>query len=279
MSRRNRILAALAALFALGLVFSAWKFASARAKTRQAENACRVLRMAAQDLSAEKSAAARAASAPAPQNGTAEEEPAVPGTVPAEEESAPKRKNSFDISGLQEDLPELKGWLFSEGTGLDHPVMQGTDNFFYLNHLYDGTPNYYGSVFIDYRNSGLFTDDNTVIYGHNMDDGAMFSAVDRYRSPDFYEAHPTMTVYTPEGDYLIELLGGTVESGDYEFVRFQFRDFEDMDAYVADIRARSTFRGTAELQPGDRLLTLCTCTYVGRNTRYMLVGRVAEVYE
>ena len=212
------------------------------------------------------------------------EEKAAPVSVPAgnpEAESpeipaAASGRDSFsvDIRGLQKEYPELSAWLRSEGAGIDYPVMHTKDNEYYLTRLYDGTENVSGSLFADYRNTGILTDANTVIYGHNMKNGGMFHPVEEYKSQDFYDANPTMRICTAEGDYVIELIGGTVESGDEEFVWFGFDGFEDMKAYVDSIRARSTFESGVELQPGDRLVSLCTCNYDKWNARYMLVGRV-----
>ena len=112
-----------------------------------------------------------------------------------------------------------------------------------------------------------------------MKNGLMFQPLSEYKEQDFYEAHPTMMVYTTEGDYLVELICGTIEDGNYEFVKFSFDDFNDMSRYVDELKARSTFESEVTLLPGDKLVSMCTCTYERQNARYMLVGRVVELYE
>ena len=260
-------------LFAFVFIFSAGKAGSILVRNHRAEKAYSALRAEARQT-APLPAPVPAAAAPA------EADPTSAEAAPAPTESpAPRRRNSMDIPALQRSYPELKGWIWGDGTVIDYPLMQSTDNYRYLNHLYDGTLNDNGAIFIDYRNAGLLEDGNTVIYGHNMDDGAIFAPVDMYRDPAYYKAHPTMEIYTPEGDWRVEFLSGTVENGDYEFVRFDFDDFADMSAYVSSLRSRSTFQSDVELREGDKLVSLCTCTYVGVNTRFMLVGRVEEIYE
>ena len=198
---------------------------------------------------------------------------------PVSEEPERKRLKSIDFSKLQKDYPEISGWLCAPEIGIDYPVMHTTDNGFYLYHLPDGTYNENGTLFIDCKNERSFHDRNSVIYGHNMDSGAMFHSLNGYQKQDFYEKCPTMMLYTPEGDYRIELLCGTIESGDSTFVRLTFNNEDDFNEYTAQLMARSTFRSEAELQPGDRLLTMCTCNFNTRNGRYMLVGRMVELYE
>ncbi len=112
----------------------------------------------------------------------------------------PKRAQSMDFQSLQERYPEVSGWILAEGAGGDYPIMHTKDNEFYLSHLYDGSYNSNRSIFIDYRNSGIFTDDNTVIYGHNMKNGEMFQGLNEYKYQEFYKIHPTITIYTPNGD-------------------------------------------------------------------------------
>ncbi|MEI3579384.1 MAG: class B sortase [Acutalibacteraceae bacterium] len=91
--------------------------------------------------------------------------------------------------------------------------------------------------------------------------------------------HPTMTLYTPDGDYTIELLSGTLENGDREFVRFRFESEEDFTGYIQSLQSRSTFSSHGTAVPGDRLVSLCTCTYEQNNARYLVVGKLLPVSE
>lgn len=190
------------------------------------------------------------------------------------EESREATFDKIDFALLREENPEIAAWIKAEGTAIDYPVLRGEDNTYYLNHLYTGETNRMGSIFMDYRNDKAFKDKNTVIYGHNMQDGAMFNALGEYKSQEFYDAVPTMEIYTPEGEYVIELISGTVEDGNYEFVKFNFEDQGELNAYVKELKSRSTFKSSVEVGPDDKLISLCTCSYELFNGRYMLVGRL-----
>ena len=189
----------------------------------------------------------------------------------------PQRAVTLDFAPLKEINKEIVAWLFAEGTSIDYPVLHTDNNSYYLNHLYTGESNKSSSLFLDYRNTGLFTERNTVIYGHHMNNGSMFSALELYKEQDFYDNHPTMQLYTPEGDYLIELICGTVEDGNYEFVQFAFEDEEAFTEDIAAQRSRSTFQSNVELSPGDRIVSLCTCSYEWNNARYMVIGKLTPV--
>lgn len=190
------------------------------------------------------------------------------------------RQQSMDFAALQKINPGIAAWIRAEEIGIDYPVMYTDNNTFYLTHLYDGTENPNGALFIDCNNPEPFRDRNTAVYGHNMQSGAMFHALNGYRSQEYYGKCPAMMLYTPEGDYRIELVSGTVENGDTGFIRFQFESEEDFIRYVDKLKAGSTFRSEVKLQPGDRLISMCTCTSDSPdNLRYLLVGKLTELYE
>ena len=186
---------------------------------------------------------------------------------------------SMDFSGLQEINPEIVGWIKGEGTGIDYPVMQADNNSYYLTHLYNGEYNNNGSIFMDYRNSGDFSDKNTVLYGHHMRNGNMFGDLEQYKDQEFFNAHPVMMLYTPGGDYLIELISGTVEDGTYEFVRFDLENNDSFLNYMEGLRSRSTFISDVEVQIDDQIIALCTCTYEWNNARYMVIGKLVRLYQ
>ena len=187
------------------------------------------------------------------------------------ENSGGNRAFQKDFSSLQAGSPDTVAWITGEDTPIDYPVVHTDNNEYYLSHLYSGEENRYGALFADCR--------NTVIYGHNMKNDAMFGSLMGYKEQAYYEEHPTMTLYTPDGDYTIDLLSGTLENGDREFVRFRFESEEDFTGYIQSLQSRSTFSSHGTAVPGDRLVSLCTCTYEQNNARYLVVGRLLPVSE
>lgn len=201
------------------------------------------------------------------------------GTDEEKAEAAPVPRISMDFSPLRELCPDIRAWLFAEGASLDYPVVQTDNNEYYLSHLYNGEKNPSGTLFLDYRNTGLFTEQNSVVYGHRMKNGSMFGSLLSYKRQDFYDEYPAMLLYTPEGDYLIELVCGTVEDGNSEFVEFEFDNDNDFYAYIDSFRSRSMFHSEVEIEPEDKLISLCTCSYEQENARFMLIGKLTPVME
>ncbi|MBP0972303.1 MAG: class B sortase [Oscillospiraceae bacterium] len=89
---------------------------------------------------------------------------------------------------------EMVAWITLDGTGVDFPVMQGEDNYEFLNKDPYGDYSLSGSVFLDCRSSPDFTDDFSMIYGHHMDYGRLFGALDAYLDEDYFREHTAGTL-------------------------------------------------------------------------------------
>ncbi len=189
----------------------------------------------------------------------------------------PEQITQMDFAPLQVLNADVVGWLYGEGSPIDYPVVLGRDNEYYLTHLFDNQRNKLGSLFMDYRNCGDFSDKNTVIYGHNMKDGSMFASLTRYKEQAYFDSHSTMTLYTPAGDFVIVLFAGIVADGDYEFIRFEFQNGEDFTDYINNVRRNSTFKSELVVDPDDRIVTLCTCSYDFNNARFALFGVLRDL--
>lgn len=176
------------------------------------------------------------------------------------------------LGRLKTENPDVRGWITCEGTNIDYPILQGMDNEYYLDHLYNGKKKSCGSIFMDFRNSGDFSDRNTVIYGHHMKTGIMFTSLDEYKSQEFYDLFPTMDLYTLNGNFKILLLSGTVENGGEDFLQFYFEDDDSFLSYVSSLQQRSTFKSQYSVKPGDRIVSLCTCSHERKNARFLVTG-------
>ncbi|MCD7885216.1 MAG: sortase [Lachnospiraceae bacterium] len=136
------------------------------------------------------------------------------------EEAEHPDSDSFDTSTLPEDAPEritidwesfLKtypdcvGWIHLPAVELSYPVMQSSDNDYYLHRSPEGGYLYAGSIFMDYQCSPDFSDLNTIIYGHNMRDGSMFAKLKQYNDAEVFLSCPYFWIYTPDGDYLYRI--------------------------------------------------------------------------
>ena len=168
-------------------------------------------------------------------------------------------------------------WLRLEGTIIDYPVMQCGNNDYYLSHLPDGTEHKMGSIYLDYENSPDFTDKNSVIYGHHMKSGDMFTTLKYYNDQSFYDKHPVVLLSTFDADYEILLFGGYIVDAASEYIPFYFADDSEFLSYISEVRKRSVFRSDVEINENDRIVSLCTCSYEYENARMLVIGKLTEI--
>ncbi|MBR1535298.1 MAG: class B sortase [Ruminococcus sp.] len=111
-----------------------------------------------------------------------------------------KPRGKEDAGILRELSEDAVAWLTVDDTNIDYPVMQGKTNSEYLNKDPYGNYSLSGSIFLDSRCDGAFHDAYSLLYGHHMDYGAMFGALDEFIKPDYFSSHKTGTLITVGGE-------------------------------------------------------------------------------
>lgn len=177
-----------------------------------------------------------------------------------------------DWEALRAFNPDICGWIYCPGTAIDYPVVQGTDNDWYLNRTVDNRKSVVGSIFLESTNSVDFQDDVSVIYGHHIRGGRMFTPISGYKEQAYYEEHPEMYLYTPGGDYRVELFAGEILSGSTGSFPLQFQDKDKRREWMEKITAGGAFSGAVPPAAEERILALCTCTYEYQDARYTVYG-------
>jgi len=185
----------------------------------------------------------------------------------------------IDFRKLKMMNPDIVAWVYCPGTEINYPVVQGDDNSFYLTHLADGTQNKNGSLFVEVRNKYDFSDDNTIIYGHNMASGKMLAGLIDYRSQEFYAAHPFMYLVTENSSYRLELFSGFTTKPDSDAYTISCGNSKEFATWIKDMASRSDFKVNMKMTTNDRIVTLSTCSYSFKNARYVVMGRLVELEE
>lgn len=197
------------------------------------------------------------------------------GEVSAAEIDAPEK--NLDWEALHEENSDIYAWLYIPGTGVDYPVLQHPeDDTYYLEHNLDGSQGYPGCIYTERLNSKDFMDQNTVIYGHDLNDGTMFHTLHGYKDKNFFEANRYAFVYTPERVFVYDIFAA-YESGDehilytYGFAGDSgFQEYLDMIFRSRDAGAH--FRDGVEVDASDRIITLSTCLDTEPDKRYLVQG-------
>ncbi len=182
-----------------------------------------------------------------------------------------------DFELLRSENPDVVGWIYCPDTEVNYPVLHGEDNNYYLRRRSDGTYHIAGSIFADCRNSADLSEENVILYGHNMSSGTMFALLPQYAQQEFYEAHPVWYLLTPAANYEVELFAGFVTSTKSLIYSVQREKTEDGRPITDKAWGDSDFRGVDAPREGERTLTLSTCSYEFSDARYVVMGIVREM--
>ena len=183
---------------------------------------------------------------------------------------------------LKKTYPDVVGYVSIPSISINYPVVQTTDNDYYLNHLITGEVSTSGSIFLDYRCPSDATGSrNTVLYGHNMNNGSMFHNVQLLFTPEEF-AKATVEYICEEGILMYKPL--TVYRADamYPFMRRDFVDEADYLDYCRMVVEKShlTESERIEYAADSGLVTLVTCTnsVSSKTGRYIYQAVLDSIY-
>lgn len=178
----------------------------------------------------------------------------------------------LDFVSIGQRIPDIRGWLVVPDTNINYPVVQGTDNDFYLDHLPDGTANRSGSIMLDVENAPDWTDTVNILHGHRMRSGEMFGSLNKFGDAKYAAAHDRMMLYTPEGDYHVQLIAACTVDGVSLGYPTSFKDDAAFERFLRKLTTRSAYQTDVTPTREDRLLLLSTCAYTFDNARFVVLG-------
>lgn len=194
--------------------------------------------------------------------------------IPEDETECTEEFPVVDFESLRKINSDIVGWIYIPGTSVNYPVVQGSDNSYYLNRLFTKEWNSAGSIFMDYRNDAQFGDVHTVIYGHQMNNRTMFNDLKLYEEQSFYDEQPIGYLLTPDVNYRLEFFSGYVSSVDSNAWDLNFAQGEYED-WLSELKRRSAFTSPVEPLAEDRVVTLSTCSSAFENARFVLHARLS----
>ena len=180
-------------------------------------------------------------------------------------------KQPPDFNKLIETNKEVVGWVTMPIAEVDDPIVQHNDNDYYLTHSFKKKSSSSGAIFLDYNNAADFSDQNTIVYGHAMNNGSMFGKLYKFRDSDAYEKDPFIIIYLSDGRVFVYKIFAVVEfdaSEDYRSAYYGNRFGE----FLNNIRARSRINSTTRVSTNDKIITLSTCTNRIENGRLAVFG-------
>ena len=194
-----------------------------------------------------------------------------------EEKTLPVLKNPIDFTQLLSVNSDIVGWLRIRALDISYPVVQGKDNDYYLHRTFEKTDNFAGCLFVNSYNIGDFTDQNTIIYGHNMKNGSMFGKLKNFSDPEVFKKSRYFWIFTPDFIYQYRIFSASVVDKTGLTYQISFTD-DEFDQFISRAYSNSVVDNQGvTVTKEDRIVTLSTCTG-DDSTRFVVMGKLAQIY-
>jgi len=186
-----------------------------------------------------------------------------------------KQESRINWQYLQEINSDIIAWIEVENTNINYPILKDT-NLYYINHSYDKKYNKNGSIFT--TNAAPFSDQETVIYGHNMKNGTMFSELGKYLKKDFLDSNNIIKIYTPTGDYECKIFSVYSTCIDDENNNIKSLNFDERIEYYKE----SSQWSIPNVENISKIIKLSTCSYINAKTtptdqRYYILASINPI--
>lgn len=190
--------------------------------------------------------------------------------------------NPIDFEELEGINTDLYAWIRISDTNIDYPIAQHAEQAdYYLHHNMYGQAQFSGSIYSEALNNKDFSDPVTILYGHNMKNGSMFHDLHSFRDKEFFDEHPYVYVYTPEGTLVYQVVSAGVTDDKHIMYAYDFEDEEVFAEYLEDMQKTSLWgkyvREDVELDTDSRILIMSTCVGGNENERYIV--QAVRIYD
>lgn len=184
----------------------------------------------------------------------------------------------IDFEALKSVNPDIVGWIFIPGTPVDYPMLKNPYDLFYLDHDYERKRSAAGSIFLRAHEQEDFGKRNTIIYGHNLSGGKMFSWLTGYKSQEAYEAHAEIYIYLPQKAIKCTVYSSYECPDMSEAYKESFRSPEEWEMWLDQTSQQSSIKGP-DPAGEDFIVTLSTCTDRGGKRRVVHAIQEDVVYK
>lgn len=184
--------------------------------------------------------------------------------------------SQLSLSELAAINPDTRGWITVDDTHIDYPLMQGEDDMQYVNEDVYGEFSLSGAIFLSYKNASDLSDRYLMIYGHHMDNGAMFGDVMEFLREDYFESHRTGRIYTMERSRELEIFA-CLEADAYDGRVYNIERLKkDRTELIRLLSEESANYRDIGIDADDCIVALSTCVSAATNARVLIFGRLLD---
>ncbi len=177
------------------------------------------------------------------------------------------------LSAINKDY---RSWLTIYDSTIDYPVMQGKDDLYYASHDIYGKSSLTGAIYLAAANTANLSDTYNLIYGHHMDNGAMFGALDRFEDADYFREHREGILVSENGIYDLTAFA-IIRTDAYESKVYTVGNrAEDVLSFLRAPGSNTNvvIFDEAVASEAERIVALSTCASADTNGRLVLFARM-----
>jgi sortase B len=168
---------------------------------------------------------------------------------------------NVDFTELKKINSSTVGWIQVNGTNINYPFVQTKNNDYYLTHSFDKSYNKAGWVFLDYRNSKDFSNQNNILYAHSRLDKTMFGSLKNILKNGWLKntKNHVIKLSTEKENTLWQVFSvyHIPETSDY--IKTNFNNPEQFQNFANMLIERSAHNFNTTVNENDKILTLSTC--------------------
>lgn len=193
-------------------------------------------------------------------------------TIIIDEETEEKNINWNKLKEINEDII---AWIEIPDTIINYPILKDDNNLYYLKHSYNKKYNSNGSIFTINKNP--FEDKETLLYGHNMKNGMMFSSISKYMNEEFLYKNQKIKIYTPNKNYegiIFSIYSIDENTENNNIKQMDFNEKVDYYKKISKIQIKIE-------EKIEKIVKLSTCSYINAKTsptdqRYYVIVNLYE---
>ncbi len=186
--------------------------------------------------------------------------------------------SSVDFTELLKQNKDTVGWLIVNNTNINYPVVQTTNNDYYLKHAFDRSKNYAGWVYADFRNDFETLSKNTVIYAHGRKDGVMFGSLMNTLKKNWYTNTENQIIQLSTLNYntMWQVFSIYKVEAESYYITTDFSTDQAFAEFLSTMKNRSIYDFGVSVSESDRVLTLSTC-YNDKGTRLVVHAKLVKI--
>ena len=185
---------------------------------------------------------------------------------------------NVDFSKLIETNKDTVGWINVNNTNINYPVVQASNNDYYLNRAFDSSKNQAGWIFADYRNDMKNFDKNTIIYGHSRRNNTMFGSLFNVLNKSWYtnKYNHIIKFSTPYENTMWQIFSVYKINAESYYLTINFNNDYDYNNFLNTLKKRSIYNFNVELHSSDKIITLSTCSDSTGNGRIVVHAKLIK---